>query len=558
MHTRPRDCVPSLLLSFAIASPSVIADAATPSAALLSGVFLNESRGKTTADQRKPQANSSAADETDPGVGKTPAQDKKGITPPESRRPNRWGLTAGGSQRKDWLTGENRWDLPERYNAKRMLGMPEWLDGILEHRTRYETFDVPWQLNQTGGQHQIPMQTVLWLEANYAGFRAGFEFWDARQFGAQPTYTLNNTMVNVADFTQIYAAWATQNLLDSGLGFEAKGGRQTIDLGSRRLVARNAFRNTSNAFTGLLLRLREGKGDWQVQAFATVPVVRLPEEKSKLLNNDWAWDHVQNNTVFPGVSGVFGETQSVFAGIFGETQFLPWDIRGELYLYYLDEDPSSPRNRQLYTPGFRIFRPNRKGEFDFEAESVAQTGRSRASLTARELNHEAYLEHIQLGYTFDLPWDPRILVQYDYATGGENGSGTTTNSFDTLYGARRFDYNPTGIWGPFARNNINVPGTRLFLVPHRDVTGFLAYRAWWMADSKALWQPAGLIDPTGKSGDFMGHTVELSARWDAHENIALEAGWNCLIKGNFARNAPGAPANHDNVNYFYMQTIFRF
>jgi hypothetical protein len=181
--------------------------------------------------------------------------------------------------------------------------------------------------------------------------------------------------------------------------------------------------------------------------------------------------------------------------------------------------------------------------------------------TKTELSTEAFYEHIQLGYTFDLPWDPRILVQYDYATGGLNGSKTVTNSFDTLYGARRWEYGATGIFGPFARNNINTPGARLFVVPHRDVAAFVAYRAWWMADSKAPWQQAqgiSLVDPTGKAGDFLGHTVELSARWDAHENIAFEAGWNYLIKGNFARNAPGAPTNHDNVNYFYAQMQLRF
>ncbi len=97
-------------------------------------------------------------------------------------------------------------------------------------------------------------ETVFSLEANHNRFRAGFEFWDARQFGAQPDYTLNNTMVNVANFTQLYGAWTDLNLLDSGLAFETKIGRQTLELGSRRLVARNAYRNTVSAFTGLMLR----------------------------------------------------------------------------------------------------------------------------------------------------------------------------------------------------------------------------------------------------------------------------------------------------------------
>jgi hypothetical protein len=292
-----------------------------------------------------------------------------------------------------------------------------------------------------------------------------------------------------------------------------------------------------------------------MQAFASQPVVRLPDQASQLLHNNYAWDQEQKNTVF--------------TGIIAETNLLPWDSRGELYLYYLGENPnSSANNRKLYTPGLRVFRQPKKGEFDFEGESMGQAGSridtaydAKGKGTKKSMSVQSFYEHIQFGYTFDLPWDPRIVLQYDYATGGTSGNGSTTNSFDTLYGAKRWEYGATGIFGPFARNNINTPGVRVFAVPHRDVSTFVAYRAWWMADSKAAWQQAQgvtLIDPTGKAGDFMGHTVELSARWDAHENIALEGGYACLFKGGFARNAPGAPANHDNANYLYVQTELRF
>ncbi|WP_162560176.1 hypothetical protein [Methylotetracoccus oryzae] len=52
--------------------------------------------------------------------------------------------------------------------------------------------------------------------------------------------------------------------------------------------------------------------------------------------------------------------------------------------------------------------------------------------------------------------------------------------------------------------------------------------------------------------------MELSMRWDARDNVCLEAGWNTLIKGTFARIAPDAPTNRDNVNYFYVQKMVRF
>ncbi len=552
MHDRPRACLAATTLAVLVKSSSILADEApapTPGAASPANAGVRETRRgapKATPDQTsqklEPAANHQAV------AGNSPARDKTGRKPPEYK-PKRWSLTAAGSQRKDWLTGKDRFDWPSEYNAKKTLGLPDWLNASLEFRARYESMDAPFAKGQTGSQYQVPLQTVLWMEANYEALRVGFEFWDARQYGTKAGQPLNNTMVDSADFPQIYAAFSTQNLLDSGLGFEAKGGRMTMDLGNRRLVARNAFRNTTNAFTGISLRLRDGNGAWQVQAFGTQPVVRLPDQAGQLLHNDYAWDQEQKNTVF--------------TGLYAETSRLPWGSSGELYLFYLGEDPNSANHRRLFTPGLRLFRQAKKGEFDFELESTAQTGSrldtfydAKGKGAKKDAAVEAFYEHVQFGYTFDLPWNPRLLLQYDYATGGT--SGGTSNSYDTLFGAKRFEYGPTGIFGPFSRNNINSPGARVFIAPHRDVSAYAAYRAWWMADSKAPWQSANLVDPTGKSGDFMGHTVELLARWDAHENIAFEGGWGYLIKGDFARNAPGAPANHDNVNYVFVQTQFRF
>jgi len=120
-------------------------DAAARKAAVNRAAVL---RNPAAATPTAASSTNDDATEVDPGVGPTPGQDKKGATAPEYKRPNRWSLTAGGSQRKDWLTGKNRWHINEHFNAKKVLGMPEWLNGSLEHRTRYETFDAPWRRGQ--------------------------------------------------------------------------------------------------------------------------------------------------------------------------------------------------------------------------------------------------------------------------------------------------------------------------------------------------------------------------------------------------------------------------
>ena len=60
-----------------------------------------------------------------------------------------------------------------------------------------------------------------------------------------------------------------------------------------------------------------------------------------------------------------------------------------------------------------------------------------------------------------------FVAQYTYSSGSRTPGGSQDGNFDILFGARRFDLNPTGIWGAFARSNISTPGWRLILTPCR-------------------------------------------------------------------------------------------
>ena len=62
-------------------------------------------------------------------------------------------------------------------------------------------------------------------------------------------------------------------------------GRMTIDAGSRRLIARNSFRNTINAFSGLHATWQGSDGS-ELQALFVQPVQRKPSDFSSLENND--------------------------------------------------------------------------------------------------------------------------------------------------------------------------------------------------------------------------------------------------------------------------------
>lgn len=473
-------------------------------------------------------------------IGSTVAADeKKSYTKPP--------FAAFSSQMPDALQGSFKYAKPI-WNLHDALKLPEWLTVSFEQRTRYETLDGSFRADSKGGDQQIPLQTDLWLEAHLGLWRAGGEFLDARQFGADKGSGINNTHVDEADFIQGYLAFADQNLAYSGLGVEVVAGRQTLNLGSRRLVARNVFRNTINSFDGLKLRVLD-YSHWQFNAFVTKPVGRYPNDSKQLLDHFHSFDEP--------------EEQTWFSGGFLEVYDLPGQINAEIYLYHLDEGDrkrNPTRNRRYFTPGMRFYVKPAIDEFDFQSETIGQFGTVRNSTSSSDgenLDHSAWFQHFDAGYTFDIPWSPRLAFEYDYASGDHDPNDKKDQRFDTLYGARRFDFGPTGIYGTFARSNINTPGIRLAFSPHPDLQAFVAHRLYWLAEDKDAWTTANLRDKTGKTSSFIGQQIELAARWDINSSLNLETGWAHLFKGEFAKSAPNAPDGTD-LNYFYVQSLFRF
>ena len=467
------------------------------------------------------------------------AEEKKTYTTPP--------FAAFESQMNDALLGNDKYQKPV-WNLHDTLNLPKWLSLSVEQRTRYETMDGRFNASAKGGDQQIALQTDAFLEARFNHFRFGGEFLDARQLGSDSGSILNNTHVDEADFIQGYFAWADQNILHSGLGAEVIAGRQTLNFGSRRLLARNAMRNTISSFDGVRLRVLD-YGNWQFNAFATMPVNRYPSAAADILNDVHDFDTADGKTWFSG-------------GIF-ELYDLGFGINAEAYLYHLDEGDSAKsqtRNRRYFTPGGRLYIKPTKGQVDFQLETVGQFGTVRATTAAtdgKNLTHEAWYQHFDVGYTLDMAWKPRFAVLYDYASGDENPTDNKDGRFDTLYGARRFEFGATGIYGAFARSNINSSGYNIGFSPRSDVQLGLSHRFYWLAEKKDAWTTSGLQDKTGKTDDYIGHQIEFTTRWDVNSSLNFETGWAHLFKGEFAKNAPKAPDSQD-VDYFYVQSMLRF
>jgi len=422
--------------------------------------------------------------------------------------------------------GVLRW---HRY-LRALANTPEWLDIGLTHRMRVESLTNNFRKGAPETIEGIAIRTRLRVGADWKMFRVLVEGQNSTDIGesSNATSTLNASLLGTDRMLQAFLAMKLENVFGTGLRTDLHVGRMTMDFGERRFIARNEFRNTTNTFQGVHWNLAEEKV-WRTRAFIVSPVAET-----------------------------FGVLQpvedTVFWGVQYEDRRKPWLFFDAYYFGINGGGQTLDQQRAFGTYGLRYFRSAEVNRLDYEGESAFQKG------TRSGLPHFAYFQHAQVGYTFNLPFQPHLIALYDYASGTSNPTSGKSGAFDTLFGARRAELNPSGIFGPFFRSNIISPGVRLEMQTSRNTDVMLKWRAWWLAQSKDAWVGSGLQDPTGAAGNYLGHDVEIRARWNWNTFLALDAGFSHFFKGSYISylaQTPGNPSARDS-DYTYIQAELRF
>jgi hypothetical protein len=430
--------------------------------------------------------------------------------------------------------------------------MPDWLTVSGQHRTRYETLDNQFRANGNGNDQILVFRTNILAQVTWDQWEFGFELLDSRQAYADDNTKISSGDVNPLDVLQTYIQWNDSNISQNDVINNVRVGRFTMDVGSRRFVARNKFRNAINSFTGIDWNRTKDNGE-QLRAFYTLPVQRLPREFDRRKRNRTQGDDQDIEVAFWGTYYKFPKLA-----------LSRLNSEAELFYFGVDESDTHnrpTRNRDIHTLGGRLYKNKSLSEFDYQIEAAYQFGESRATIfvnDTEDLDHMAYFGRAELGYSFAANWSPRLVAQFDYASGDSDPDDDDNNRFDSLYGVRRFDFGPLGIYGPFARANIISPGIRLQLKPSSKVALFVAHRAYWLASNKDAWVVARVRDPEGDSGSYLGQQLEARLRWDIHpKNLRWEIGGAYLFKGGFANDAPNANGQSD-PNFLYSQFTFSF
>jgi len=426
------------------------------------------------------------------------------------------------------------------------LKLPQWASFSVEHRTRYETLDQQFRKTVNGqpgngGDQVVAFRTLAHLKIDLNNIRFGAEMMDARialadTGTASSSKALTPNIANPLELLQGYVELPFNSLLIEGGKSQLKAGRITMNAGSRRLVARNGYRNTINAFTGAELKWQLGQR--KLQAFYTLPVRRLVD--GDIRDNEPRFDSEYSKIRF--------------WGIYYSQPLLATKNYAEAFLLGLNEKDTPDwltKQRELYTYGLRFWRKPLVSQFDYQLETTYQLGESKASKTASiTLDHFAHFHHAELGYSFNTIGSPRLILQYDYASGDDDSSDSKNNRFDTLYGGRRFDFGPTSIFGAFARHNISSPGLRLKLKPQNKVSAMMSLRGFWRASTGGAWTGAGI---KGDSS-YIGTQIEARLRWKVLPgNLHVESGVAHVFAGDLMDEA-----NKKDSTLIYVQTTVIF
>lgn len=422
----------------------------------------------------------------------------------------------------------------EAWTLHRAVDAPAALKLSGSFRLRYEALDGQFRPGANPTDDLVSLRTTLFAEYDAGPVRLGGELYDSRAYGGKIGGAVSANDVDAAELVQAYVATDLGAPFGAGSQATLQAGRFTLNLGSRRLVAADDYRNTTSGSTGLRLDVRTAGGVTATVLY-TLPQVRLPDDQPSVLRNRVAFDRESFDLV---LWGAVAAKADAFGKVAVDAAFLGLDEH---------DGPGRPtRNRALRTASLRLMRSPRPRRFDFEIEAAYQWGSIQADLrpAAPQLNVSASFVHVDAGYQFAGGWKPRVSVDYDRASGDDGKA--SYGRFDTLFGMRRADFAPSGIYAALGRANISTPGLRVEVTPSARLDGFVTYRGLWAASATDSFSTTGVRDPSGAAGSYAGRHLEGRLRyWLVPGSLRFEANGAILFKRGVLVRAPNAPRTGD-------------
>ena len=343
------------------------------------------------------------------------------------------------------------------------------------------------------------------------------ELMDSRIFKEGQLTPVGTDDSNAFEPVQFSASWQGKIDEENLETIAVKAGRFTMDVGSRRLIARNRFRNTLNTFDGV--KIDALLSNLSITAFYTFPVTRKPTLDIHQSINDRELDSSSSDVRFYGIHA------SLKTSV------------GDVEFYGLQDQDSLKRTQRQTFGNLANIKLSQQSVIDYEV--AIQRGQYQSKQV------RANFFHIALSSTFN-----RAIVSmfYDFASGDED-STESFEGFSTLFGARRFEYGPTGIFGLFARSNMTSIGVSSNIQLNERNNLYMQIRTFDIHRSGASGRLNGEL--LG-NGDFLGTLSELRFRSQIAESVQFESG---IALANLNRKVV---TGERLTSYAYLQASYAF
>ncbi len=391
--------------------------------------------------------------------------------------------------------------------------LPRWLKLTGEYRMRVEGINGNAYRPEASDAFALSRVRLNVTFTPQSWLRTTFQAQDAQVIGrnAKPDAP---PFENTFDLRQAYVELGNVE----GGKFALRAGRQELVFGEQRLLGHANWVNVARSFDAVRASYRTA--DFGVDAFAASVVVPREGEFDKRADG--------NN-----LHGIYGAFNKVVPMASVEPYAL-WRVA-----------PGT----DFKTIGFR-WTGKLPASFDYGVEIAGQTG----SLGTEDV--EAWAGHWITGYTLSkVKFTPRIVAEYNYASGDADPTDGKRGTFDQLYATAHDKY---GLADQVGWRNLHDvrSGVEMKLTPKLSFSGF--YHSWWLADTHdGLYNAAGALVArvaSGTAGRHIGHEADFQAVYALNNLIQLGAGYAHIFPGTFLKNTTSGKA-HD-FSYVTISYLF--
>jgi hypothetical protein len=387
--------------------------------------------------------------------------------------------------------------------------LPAWLKFSGEYRMRLEGFD--------GGSFKADTRDVYDLSRLRLNMRVIPTSWMRFQVQAQDSQAFGRNakpdappFENTMDVRQAFIEFANAEAPSVTL----RVGRQEMFFGEQRLIGHLNWTNTARSFDAARLTLT--RKNYKVDLFSA-SVVNVREgtaDKSSGGN---------------GLHGAYGSITKVVPNATIEPYVLWRLARGTR----TEAGVAAKTDRVVY--GARFAGKIGKA-WDYSIEEVGQTG----SIGADDIT--AMASHATIGYTINAhKKKPRLVLEYNYASGDETPGDGKQQTFDQLYPT---GHDKLGLSDQVGWKNIHDirAGIEYKWTTRLTLTGF--YNNWWLASKRdALYNAAGAATvrvSAGTAGRHVGQEASAQMTYALNATTSIGAGYANIFPGEFLKNAtPG-------------------